>query len=198
MNSRRKRISILVIVALAVLGLYLSFQRVRSPSEPSNLRGKSGEPVTPVGTSTGQLAPDFQARTVDGNSIQLEDYRGQVVLLNLFASWCGPCLAETPHLVEAYTSSGQDFIIIGLNFQETSNAVNSYKQEFNVPYPLVLNPNGELSEVYQPIGLPTSWFIDQRGIIRYIHSGPMTADMIEIALRAAEAGEKPDFSQITG
>jgi thiol-disulfide isomerase/thioredoxin len=134
----------------------------------------------PVGTAIGELAPDFIGTTPQGEMFQLSDLRGQTVLVNVFASWCGPCIAETPHLVEVFNQKKDDgVVIVGLNLQESPDAVLNFQDEFNIDYPLVLNEDGFLTNnLYTPIGLPTTWFIDQDGVVRYVFSGPMTQQVL--------------------
>ena len=151
-----------------------------------------------IGTTVGDLAPDFTGTTLDGETIRLGDLRGKVVLVNDFASWCGPCLAETPHLVEVFNANAEDVVFIGLNLQESEDAVVTYRDDFAVTYPLVLDPDGRLTDIYKPIGLPTSWFIDPDGVVRYVHVGPMTAGMIQRALDEVAAGREPDLATLTG
>jgi thiol-disulfide isomerase/thioredoxin len=166
-----------------------------------DFRSNQANPVIPVsddlsdlrvGTAVGERAPDFSGTTLDGKTIQLADLRGKTVLVNAFASWCGPCLVETPHLVEVAIESGEDVVVIGLNQRESPGAVESYQRDFQVPYPLVLNQDGRLTEIYRPIGLPTSWFIDPDGVIRYVHSGPMTTEMIKDAIGDVRLGLQPN------
>jgi len=151
-----------------------------------------------IGIAVGDLAPDLSGTTLDGETVRLSEFRGQVVLINDFASWCGPCLAETPHLVDVYNANADEVVFIGLNLQEAEQAVVTYRDDFAVTYPLVLDPEGRLTEIYKPIGLPTSWFIDPDGVVRYVHAGPMTADMIQRALVEVAAGREPDLSTLTG
>ena len=149
-----------------------------------------------VGIAAGEIAPDFTGTTLDGENIRLSDFRGKIVLLNDFASWCGPCLAETPHLVDIYNAEEGEVVFIGLNIEETEAHVAGYRDEFNVPYPLVLNQDGKLTEIYRPIGLPTSWFIDPEGVVRYVHAGPMTTPMLQEALDALREGREPDVFSV--
>lgn len=151
-----------------------------------------------IGIAVGDLAPDFSGTTLDGETVRLSEYRGQVVLINDFASWCGPCLAETPHLVDVFNANAGEVVFIGLNMQEAEQAVVNYRDDFEVTYPLVLDPDGRLTEIYKPIGLPTTWFIDPDGVVRYVHAGPMTANMIQRALVEVAAGREPDLSTLTG
>ena len=150
----------------------------------------------PIGIDIGELAPDFTATTLEGETITLSDYRGQIVLVNDFATWCGPCLAETPHLVDVYNAEDGEVMFIGLNLQETEANVADYRDQFNISYPLVLDPDGKLTEIYRPIGLPTSWFIDPDGIVRYVHAGPMTTPMLQEALDAVREGREPDVFSV--
>lgn len=165
------------LVGLLVAALYLQVSSLERP---------------PIGTGIGELAPDFTGTTLEGETISLSDFRGQLVLVNDFATWCGPCQAETPYLVEVYNGEAGDLAIIGLNLQEDEAKVSSYKKQHSIPYPLVLDPEGEISDLYRPIGLPTSWFIDSQGVVRYVHAGPMTTDMLQETLAAIREGREPD------
>jgi peroxiredoxin len=147
----------------------------------------------PVGTEIGELAPDFTGTTLEGETITLSDFRGQIVLVNDFATWCGPCVAETPHLVEVYNAQRGDVVFIGLNLQESESKVSKFKEQYGIPYPLVMDLDGELTDIYHPVGLPTSWFIDSEGVVRYVHAGPMTTVMVQEALDAIREGREPDM-----
>ena len=179
--------SIIVIVAALILG-------GRNVGQSGSV---SGEGIK-VGTSVGETAPDFEASTLEGDTLRLNDLRGQVVVVNLFASWCGPCRLETPHLVKAFQAlEGEGVVFVGLNLNEATDTVAAFQDEFGIPYPLVLDEDGKLtSEVYKPIGLPTTWFIDQEGVVRYIFSGAMTEELLIDILSDVRAGRQPDpFSQ---
>lgn len=178
---------ILVLIAgILTVSLYSMFR----PRENTELAGSLED--LPVGITAGEIAPDFTGTTLDGETLRLSDFRGKIVLLNDFASWCGPCIAETPHLVDLYNTKSGDIVIIGLNIEETESDVAAYQDEFNVPYPLVMNQDGALTEIYHPIGLPTSWFIDPDGVIYYVHTGPMTVPMLQEAISAILEGREPD------
>lgn len=150
----------------------------------------------PVGTGIGELAPDFTGTTLEGDSLTLSDFRGQLVLVNDFATWCGPCQAETPYLVEVYNAEGGDMVVIGLNLQESESKVEEFKKRHNIPYPLLMDPEGEITAIYRPIGLPTSWFIDSDGVVRYVHAGPMTTSMLQETLEAIREGREPDVFSV--
>jgi len=152
-----------------------------------------------VGIAVGDLAPEFSGTTIDGKAVSLSDLDGKLVVVNVFASWCGPCRVETPHLVEIYNEIDKDEVeFVGLNLQETSEAVLSFKEEFSITYPLLLNEGGEITNIYRPIGLPTTWFIDQEGIIRFTFSGPLTKESLQVILGDVAAGREPDPFAVIG
>lgn len=176
----------IVLALLVIGGFVIAFALLNA-----NFRTTRVVPVEKisVGTSIGQRAPDFQGQTLDGKIVRLSDLKGEIVVLNEFASWCAPCLLETPDLVAASQSNRDGVTFVGLNVLENSSAVSSYKDEFQVPYPLVLDPQGEITGVYKPVGIPTSWFIDAEGVIRYVHSGPLTGEMIQNILDNIRSGK---------
>ena len=146
-----------------------------------------------VGIAVGDFAPEFSGTTIDGQTVSLSDLDGKLVVINVFASWCGPCRAETPHLVEIYDELDRDEVeFVGLNLQETPGAVQTFKDEFSIEYPLLLNEGGEITDIYSPIGLPTTWFIDQEGIVRFTFSGPLTKESLQVILDDVAAGREPD------
>lgn len=151
-----------------------------------NQDGSGASSLENVGTSVGNIAPDFTGETLEGELVTLSELRGKVVLLNVFASWCAPCLLETPHLVETAGVHPDELVIVGLNLNEKDEAVANYRDEFGVPYPLVMDPEGEIIDIYTPIGLPTSWFIDPHGVVSYVHAGAMTLEQIEEAFAEAQ------------
>ncbi len=146
----------------------------------------------PVGISKGEQAPDFVGTTLAGDAIQLSDLRGKTVVINVFASWCGPCRIEAPHLAQVYSDLRDDDVeFIGLNLEESPEDMAVFKAEFGWEFPLVVNQNGDLTEIYQPLGLPTSWFIDPDGVIQYVHTGPVTAEMLVQAISDIQEGGEP-------
>jgi len=186
MLQNYKRLIILGVVLIVVLAVLLSSQAVTIQSGP-----QSDSPVR-IGTSVGDTAPDLKLSTLDGGEVRTSDFRNRVVLVNAFASWCGPCRAETPELVQVHGENPNILAVIGLNIGEDRAAVEAYQNDFLVNYPLVLDPDGSASEKYRPRGLPTSWFIDGNGIVRYVHSGPMNGEMIADILADIQAGRQPD------
>jgi thiol-disulfide isomerase/thioredoxin len=192
------RVLIIVLVAGVMSADLLLDYRMRAQAHPQD--NETAELLgLNIGTAVGELAPDFTGTTLDGQEITLSDQQGKVVLVNVFASWCGPCRVEAPHLVEVYNNLDQDRVeFIGLNLQERPSEVEFFRDEFFIDFPLVLNEGGGLTNIYSPIGLPTTWFIDQGGVVRFVFSGPMTKEVLESVLADVEAGREPNPFAVIG
>ena len=179
----------LVVVGIALflgINLYLDIQK-KSSATATEI------PNVPVGISIGEVAPDFKGVTLSGEEIRLSDSRGKTVLINVFASWCGPCQLEAPHLSQVYADIGGDDVeFIGLNLLESSAEVAAFKSEYGWEFPVVLNQDSNLTELYRPLGLPTSWFIDPDGVIQYVHTGPVTQEMLVQAIIDIQSGLDPN------
>jgi peroxiredoxin len=133
-----------------------------------------------VGLAVGNLAPDFTLLDLEGNPVSLSDYRGQVVLLNFWATWCAPCRVEMPTFqsyFELYQS--QDFVVLGVDFDEPEDRVRQFGQELGIGFPLLLDPGGEVQALYNIRGYPSSVFIRPDGTIGVIHIGIMVESQLE-------------------
>jgi thiol-disulfide isomerase/thioredoxin len=198
MNKIWKPLVLVLVIGIMAADMFFDYQ-VSAQVQADNAVTAGASHLT-VGTTVGELAPDFTATTLDGQTIQLSELHGKVVLVNLFASWCGPCRAEMPHLVEAFHEYDPDKVaFVGLNLQEAPAAVAGFKDEFAIPFPLALDQDGRLTKnVYQPVGLPTSWFIDQDGVVRFVFTGPMNKAMLQQILDDVRAGREPNPFGVTG
>ena len=129
-----------------------------------------------------QPAPDFRLKTLDGGELALSDYRGRPVLINFWASWCGPCRAEMPEIIAAYNANrdiGLEVLAIDNTPLDVIDDVRAFVAEFQLPFPVLLDEENEAVKAYSIIGLPTSVFIDGDGLIRATNIGPMTAEVLE-------------------
>ncbi len=136
--------------------------------------------AAPSGVLEGNRARDFTLESLAGNRISLSDYQGRVVLVNLWATWCTPCQAETPDLEAVYRDHKADgFVVLGVNVRESRQAVQAFVQEFGVTYPILLDTTGKLMSEYRVRGLPTSLLIDREGVIQVRHLGALTAAQLE-------------------
>ena len=134
----------------------------------------------PPASRIGRAAPNFRLATLDGASETLDSYRGKWVLINFWASWCGPCRSETPDLQRFWERAGDaGAIVIGVNQQEPPGTVRDFVGEFQPTYPIVLDRTGEVSDAYAVgRGLPVTFLIDPAGVIREVYPGRITAEQL--------------------
>lgn len=158
--------------------------------------------MAPAAATTGGLvpsprkgfpAPDFTLDTLDGSQMTLSDLRGQVVMINLWTSWCPPCRAEMPaidNIYQANKEQGLEVLAVNSTFQDSEAAASAFAQELSLSFPILLDRDGAVSRRYQLRALPTTYFIDRKGIIRdVVLGGPMSESLIQskIADLLAEA-----------
>jgi peroxiredoxin len=149
--------------------------------------GRSAQPALPPIGEVNKPAPDFALPGLDGQDVRLSDYRGKVVLVNFWGTWCEPCKDETPALQAAYQNYGdQGLVIIGIDLanQERTGAegvddVRAFATRYGVTYPIALDVEGEVARAFQIYPIPTSFFIDPSGTIRYVRAGPIDTREIE-------------------
>jgi len=130
----------------------------------------------------GFLAPDFRLPLLGGGEVALSELRGQVVIVNLWASWCPPCRAEMPPLQEAYEvyrDRGLEILAVNTTYQDSQAAAARFVQEYGLTFPVPLDQTGEVSRSYLLRALPTSFFIDRDGVIQtVVIGGPMSRTTI--------------------
>lgn len=132
----------------------------------------------------GHLAPAIVLATPDGTTVSLADLRGQVVLVNFWATWCPPCREEMPAIQAAYERyRDQGFTVLAVTADENHAAVEQFLLANGLTFPALLDPAGTTHTTYLATALPSSFFIDREGIIRAIHRGPMTSEALDTHLR---------------
>ncbi len=130
----------------------------------------------------GFLAPEFKLETSDGRSIALTDYRGKAVLVNVWATWCPPCRAEMPTIEKVYQEyQNQGLVVLGVDstIQDDPTAIAPFVKQYNITFPILLDINGEASDLYELRSLPTSFFIGRDGVIKeVVVGGPMSEALL--------------------
>lgn len=133
----------------------------------------------PPAAREGRAAPNFKLQTPEGQTHTLDQYRGGYVLLNFWASWCGPCRGETPDLQDFHQGpAGTNVVVVGVNQQEQATTARAFADEFGVTYPILLDSSGEVSNAYQFPGLPATYLIDPTGVVKRVFYGRITLEQL--------------------
>lgn len=120
-------------------------------------------------------APGFTLSDLEGKSHNLNQYKGKWVVLNFFATWCPPCREEMPEFVE-YAQSHKDIIFLAINLKEQIQKVESFAQEYKIPFPILLDADGEAANLYKVRAIPVTVIIDPEGKVKDITVGSVYAE----------------------
>jgi len=134
-------------------------------------------PLAASAVEEGKSAPDFTLKSLAGKNLKLSEMTGNVVLINFWASWCGPCREEMPllnSLHKKYEPLG--FSVLGINVEEDVDAAEGFMKDFPVDFPVLLDNTNQVSQRYQVIAMPTTVVVDRDGNIRYLHQGYKSGD----------------------
>ncbi len=165
--------------AVLILGsLFIVATRVR-PEQTTAAPATATDVVTMPAPLADHSAPDFTLTSLDGTNIALSDLKGQVLLINVWATWCPPCRVEMPTIQAAYEQyHDQGFTVLAVNLQEDPGAVAAFMRESKLTFPALLDRDGQVSRTYQALSLPSSFFVDRRGVMRAVYRGPMPRSII--------------------
>jgi peroxiredoxin len=168
----------LIGAALALQGKPLSFADFTPQSTAAPLMTQPEQSGAP---EQGTLAPDFTAVTVDGKTFQLSDFRGKPVMLNFWASWCGPCTAEMKNIEAVFQQHpNDDFVILAVNQGEGDDTIKGYGELWKLHFRLLRDADDNAARLYHIQALPTTIFVDREGKVSEVHiGGPMTQEFIE-------------------
>jgi peroxiredoxin len=120
----------------------------------------------------GQVAPDFALKSSSGENLRLSEYRGDVVMINFWATWCGPCRQEMPLLDELYSRYNRvGFNLLGVNIDDDSSRAMQMVEELGVNFPVLFDARKEVSKLYEVEAMPVTVIVDRSGTVRYVHHG---------------------------
>jgi peroxiredoxin len=132
------------------------------------------------GFEVGKQARDLTLKTLDGGQSSLSDYRGKVVVLNFWATWCPPCRAELPDFEQAHRDrQGDGLVVLGINTEEPAVVVRAFVEDIGLTFPILLDETGQVAREYRAAGLPMTLVIDREGLIQVRHVGYLSAAKLD-------------------
>ena len=124
-------------------------------------------PSSAQGVEVGDLAPDFQLQNLDGQTVSLGNLQGKPVLINFWATWCGPCRSEMPYIQEIYEEwTNKGLVVLTINMGESSSKAEEFRQSYNLSFIVLLDTKQDVAQKYNIQYIPTTFFIDKGGIIQ--------------------------------
>lgn len=188
MEKTYKLLKLLVLVlafAVVIAGAYLLYNRLSgevslgglaSAPQSTQASGDETEPAPPQ-------APDFTVYDKDNNPVKLSDFRGKPVILNFWASWCGPCVSEMPEFQEFYDQYGEDihFVLVNLTdgSQETVETASKFVSDQGYTFPIYFDKDLDAAAAYAVNAVPVNYFLDAEGYLVVWAQGALTGDMLQ-------------------
>lgn len=178
------------VFVLAIWG-YKNLDKIYTPDDVQFATDGTKEPsdeegVTEAGTAEPEpvdLAPDFTVCDEKGNEVKLSDYFGRPIVVNFWATWCGPCKREMPAFESMYEKYGDDVVFLMVNltdgYQDTVKKASDFVERNGYTFPILFDVGGDASETYGLYSIPRSLFIDSRGELSHSHTGTMSESQIE-------------------
>ena len=177
---KRKEL-LLILAGLFVgagLGIFLYFGLGVGRRGAAGLQAPAGRSL-PASPAIGAPAPDFELASLAGDTIRLSDLRGKVVLINFWATWCGPCRLEMPAMDARFRQLDPRFAVLAVNFAEPASRVQSFVDELGLSFAVLLDPDSAVQNLYRVRAYPTSFLVDEQGIIRVQHLGLMSEKQLD-------------------
>lgn len=134
------------------------------------------------GVTEGSAAPDFELMTLDGEKMSLSSLRGKKVILNFWATWCPPCRSEMPDMQKIQDKYDGEVVIAAVNLtssEKSIDAVKSFVDELGLSFPVLIDEKGKINNQFEVISYPTSYYVDENGVITTKFVGAMTYEQME-------------------
>lgn len=173
MNRTRTLIVIVLVFALLIAGASVLYSRLGKDMTPDQM-GNQQDKIP---------APDFAVVDGNGNTVKLSDYAGKPVVLNFWASWCGPCQMEMPDFQEKFMELGDEVVFLMVNMtdgaRETVQSASDFVSQKGYTFPVLFDVNYDAATAYSVYSLPTTYFIDAQGNVVAKFSGAMNESMLQ-------------------
>lgn len=171
LSPQRKNVLFIAAGLLVGIGLGVFIFGLASPTGPLLGFGTRGSNQPFLVPEIDQPALDFELQTLAGAKIRLADLHGQAVLLNFWATWCLPCREEMPLFQEYTDRYGSELHVLAVNMDEPTDTVQAFAQELGVNFDILLDPRSAVTDLYRVRAFPSTFFLDQEGVIRFRHIG---------------------------
>lgn len=181
----RKLTIIIVLLSLAGYAGYENFwKEEQAAPKPVKQEELVKDVIASNGIEVGKVAPDFELPTLDGSTVKLSDLQGKKVILNFWASWCGPCKQEMPDMEAFYKKYKDDVEVLAVNYTASEGVdgpenVKRFVEEKGITFPILFDKEMTVTTPYKVISIPTSYFIDTKGVVQDKMIGPMTVKEME-------------------
>lgn len=176
---KQKELIILTAGLLVGAGLAIFFYFVLDFTKQDVVQVNNPPGVSlPESASVGSPAPDFELKDITNRTHRFSELRGKIVLINFWATWCEPCKVEMPFFEELHSNSQTELQILAVNFDEPPQQVQQFAEEYELSFPVLLDPGGSVQELYRVRGYPTTFVIDEDGVVQYHHIGLITKDQL--------------------
>lgn len=174
----------ILLLGLLIVGAAFNYGEKQKQTEKiiqtvvdGNTQQISPEEMVETGPNIGEAAPNFDLKTLDGTTVKLSDLKGKNVIVNFWATWCGPCRDEMPDLEKFYQEyKGKDLEIIAINltsYEHNEDNIGAFVETFELSFPVLLDKDGAMYDQYQVYNVPTNYFINKNGIVA-LKTGPLT------------------------
>ncbi|MBL4950678.1 redoxin domain-containing protein [Neobacillus sp. YIM B02564] len=167
----KKIIAAVILITLLTVAIV---QAVDKKPEKQSDTAKEASAQT-NGLTIGAKAPDFELKTLTGETVKLSDLKGKKVILNFWATWCGPCKKEMPEMEKFFKQADKNITILAVNIDPQLD-VKGFANEYKITFPILLDKDDQVNKTYQVISIPTTYFIDSDGLIQNKLVGSMKLD----------------------
>jgi peroxiredoxin len=179
-ESRFGSLLVLAVTAAIVMGGAYVVDRPAAAAPGVSAVALTGSGSAP---KVGSPAPDFTATTVAGKQVSLSSYRGHPVWLTFGASWCSACQAEAPDIQATYQKfKASGVVVLWVSISEDSATVQAYSNRVGLTFPMIADPNSNISSEYRVSSIPAQFFVDASGVLRSVQAGSLSPDQMDTAV----------------